>query len=128
MNEMQHLRGFRGVILVSKNDQKILGYAVALETHLTSGRELKIGPLYALNLPMAVRILNEICRTVKPDKIISLYVLDAGSNQMVRFLEERALFEVQRQYNRFFTADATKFRGHLNNVFAISAQLLLPDC
>lgn len=58
------------MVLAHTTDDRIFGYAVALETHLKTGRELKIGPLYAINFYAAVRILNKLCRAVKKDKTV----------------------------------------------------------
>ncbi|VDM39511.1 unnamed protein product [Toxocara canis] len=90
-------------------------------------REITVGPIYAINLLTAICLLRDLCRAMNEDKIVCVHVPHMG-HRMLRFLHDKALCEVDKQFDRFYTRCVDVPADDFSKVFAISAKVILPDC
>lgn len=103
----------------------MLGFGVSVPGISDGGGELRIGPLYAVNLITAVCLLRDLC-AASDDQVV-LHVPDLAK-RMLRFLGDKAACEVDRTFERCFSREVTMPLEDTSRMFALSSQLILPDC
>uniref|UniRef100_A0A914W006 N-acetyltransferase domain-containing protein n=1 Tax=Plectus sambesii TaxID=2011161 RepID=A0A914W006_9BILA len=103
--ELTKVDGFRGLAAIDDRGA-VLGFGVSLHSTPTSGEEnsneLRIGPLYAVNLITAVCLLRDLCATA--DDQVVMHVPDLAK-RMLRFLGDKAACEVDTTFQRYFSRE-----------------------
>lgn len=124
LKELCQLDGFEGLAAISGSGD-VIGYAISMPG--VGSRVITVGPLYAVNLITAVCLLRDLCCAVSEDNLVTIHVPHMG-HRMLRFLHDKALCEVDMQFDRFYTKDVEIPVDDFSKVFAVSAQILMPDC
>ncbi|VDN51054.1 unnamed protein product [Dracunculus medinensis] len=121
LKNISQLNGFNGALAVSK-DRETMGYAISVPALRSD--HIKIGPLYAINRRIALLLLRQLCKAVKPESLISLNI-SSLNDSLYEFLHNRAICEIERTFDRYHNK-ILQTDDH-RRIFAISAFLTMPD-
>uniref|UniRef100_A0A914ZSH8 Sugar phosphate transporter domain-containing protein n=1 Tax=Parascaris univalens TaxID=6257 RepID=A0A914ZSH8_PARUN len=124
LKEVRQMDGFVGMV-AQDHSKRVVGYAMSLPG--VGHREITVGPVYAVNLVTAICLLRELCSAAADDKIVHVHVPHMG-HRILRFLHDKALCDVDKQFDRFYTHSVNVPADDFSKIFAISAKILLPDC
>lgn len=72
LKNISQLNGFNGALAVSK-DRETMGYAISVPALRSD--HIKIGPLYAINRRIALLLLRQLCKAVKPESLVNFIIL-----------------------------------------------------
>ncbi len=115
------------------------GFVCAAQAN--SSVHVVVGPLYAIDLITAVSLLSAVAAdVVGQQQVIHLqihpilhsiqlvmHVPNLG-RRMIRFLQEKALCDIEHRFSRFFSTDPAVPSEDLSRIFILSNHISLPDC